>query len=126
VLQRLVEDIGDADVVVETLDVYLDELPVRLDAMGAALAEDRFDLLRDAAHSLKSSSRMLGAVVLSDLCRDVEAVTSARSGDGASTGGDLTPMVDALHFEAFRVAQWLAEYRDAGYPGLNGSASSGA
>jgi signal transduction histidine kinase/CheY-like chemotaxis protein/HPt (histidine-containing phosphotransfer) domain-containing protein len=126
VLQRLAQDIGDAGVVVETLEVYLEELPVRLDAMGAALAHGRFDLLRDEAHSLKSSSRMLGAGVLSDLCRDVEAVTAARSGEGVSTGGDLTPMVDALHFEAFRVAQWLAEYRDAGYPGLDGSASSGA
>jgi signal transduction histidine kinase/DNA-binding response OmpR family regulator len=127
VLQRLVEDIGDTDVVVETLEIYLEELPVRLDSMGAALTDERFDLLRDEAHSLKSSSRMLGAGVLSDLCRDVEAVTAAESGRGASSGGDLTPMVDALHFEAFRVAQWLAEYRDAGYPGLEGSsASSGA
>jgi CheY-like chemotaxis protein len=127
VLQRLVEDIGDTDVVVETLEIYLQELPVRLDSMGAALTDERFDLLRDEAHSLKSSSRMLGAGVLSDLCRDVEAVTAAESGRGASSGGDLTPMVDALHFEAFRVAQWLAEYRDAGYPGLEGSsASSGA
>jgi two-component system, sensor histidine kinase and response regulator len=124
VLQRLVEDIGDTDVVVETLEIYLGELPVRLDSMGAALADKRFDLLRDEAHSLKSSSRMLGAVVLSDLCRDVEAVTAAESGNGASSGGDLTPMVDALHFEAFRAAQWLAEYRDAGYPGLDGSSAS--
>lgn len=127
VLQGLVEDVGGTDVVVETLEIYLEELPVRLDSMGTALTDKRFDLLRDEAHSLKSSSRMLGARTLSDLCRDVEAVTAAESGNGDTSGGDLTPMADALHVEALRVAQWLAEYRDAGYPGLDGpSASSGA
>jgi HPt (histidine-containing phosphotransfer) domain-containing protein len=127
VLQGLVEDIGEAAVVIDTLDIYLEELPGRLDAMTRALTDERFEVLRDEAHSLKSSSRMLGAGTLSDLCRDLEAVTAAQSRVGASSGGDLTPTVDALHSEAFRVAQWLAEFRDAGYPGLGGSsASSGA
>jgi CheY-like chemotaxis protein/HPt (histidine-containing phosphotransfer) domain-containing protein len=130
VLQGLVEDIGEATVVIDTLDIYLEELPGRLDAMTGALTDERFDVLRDEAHSLKSSSRMLGAGTLSDLCRDVEAVTAAQARAGGSSGGDLTPMVDALHSEAFRAAQWLAEFRDAGYPGLEGvegaSASSGA
>jgi HPt (histidine-containing phosphotransfer) domain-containing protein len=95
--------------------------------MTGALTDERFEALRDEAHSLKSSSRMLGAGTLSDLCRDLEAVTAAQSRAGTSSGGDLTPMVDALHSEAFRVAQWLAEFHDAGYPGLEGSsASSGA
>ena len=127
VLQRLVADIGAADVVADTLKLYLEELPARLDSMAGALTDERFDVVRDEAHSLKSSSRMLGAGMLSDLCRDVEAVTAAPSRKGTSSGGDLTPMVDALQYEAFRVAQWLAEFRDAGYPGLDGSsASSGA
>jgi two-component system, sensor histidine kinase and response regulator len=126
-LQGLVEDIGEEAVVIDTLEIYLEELPVRLDSMSGALADERFDVLRDDAHSLKSSSRMLGASTLSDLCRDLEAVTAAQSRAGASSGGDLTPMVDALHAEAFRVAQWLAEFRDAGYPDLEGSpARSGA
>jgi signal transduction histidine kinase/DNA-binding response OmpR family regulator len=126
-LQGLVEDIGEAAVVIDTLDIYLEELPGRLDSMSSALASERFDVLRDEAHSLKSSSRMLGAVTLSDLCRDLEAVTAAQSRAGASSGGDLTPMVDALHAEAFRVAQWLAEFRDSGYRDLEGSsARSGA
>lgn len=124
VLQGLVEDIGEAGVVIDTLDIYLEELPGRLETMSGALTRERFDVLRDEAHSLKSSSRMLGAGTLSDLCRDLEAVTAAQSRSGTSSGGDLTPMVDALHAEAFRVAQWLAEFRDAGYPGLEGSSAS--
>ncbi len=124
VLQGLVDDLGEAGVVIDTLDIYLEELPGRLESMSGALSRERFDVLRDAAHSLKSSSRMLGAETLSDLCRDLEAVTEAQSRSGTSSGGDLTPMVDALHAEAFRVAQWLAEFRDAGYPGLEGSSAS--
>ena len=126
-LQGLVEDIGETGVVIDTLDIYLGELPGRLESMSDALRDERFDLLRDGAHSLKSSSRMLGAGTLSDLCRDLEAVTATQSRAGTSSGGDLTPMVDALHAEAFRVAQWLSEFRDAGYPGLDDSpARSGA
>jgi HPt (histidine-containing phosphotransfer) domain-containing protein len=125
VLNALVDDLGDASVVMDALDVYLDELPGRLESMNDALAQEQFDVLRDAAHSLKSSSRMLGAATLSDLCRDLEAVTMAQSRTGTSSGGDLTPMVDALHAEAFRVAQWLSELRAGGYPGIAASASSG-
>ena len=118
VLRGLVQDIGEAGVVIDTLDIYLEELPGRLESMSQALRDGQFDVLRDAAHSLKSSSRMLGAGTLSDLCRDLEAATAAQSRSGTSSGGDLTPMVDALHAEALRAAQWLAEFRDAGYPGL--------
>ena len=119
VLQALVADIGDAGVVIDTLDIFLEELPSRLESMSGALHFEHFDVLRNVAHSLKSSSRMLGAYTLSDLCRDLEAVTAVQSRSGASSGGDLTPMVDALHAEALRVAQWLAEFRDAGYPQLD-------
>ena len=34
VLQGLVEDIGEAGVVIDTLDIYLEELPGRLDSMA--------------------------------------------------------------------------------------------
>lgn len=119
VLRELADDLGDPEVVELTLDVYLDELPGRLEAMSSALAAERFDALRDAAHSLKSSSQMLGAAALADLCRDLEAVTAAQSRSGRSSGGDLAPTVDALHTEALMVAQWLAEFRESGYPGLS-------
>ena len=124
VLRGLVADIGDAGVVIETLDLYLEELPGRLESMSRALLDERFDVMRDGAHALKSSSRMLGARTLSDLCRDLEAATAAQSRSGTSSGGDLTPMVDALHAEALRAAQWFSEFRDAGYPGLEESPAS--
>ena len=119
VLTDLADDLGDSEVVEQTLDIYLEELPGRLKSMSSALAAERFEALRDAAHALKSSSQMLGAATLSDLCRDLEAVTAAQSRSGISSGGDLAPTVDALHTEALRVAQWLAEFREAGYPGLS-------
>lgn len=118
VLKDLAADIGDAQVVLETIDIYLEELPTRLSAMSLALQGDHMDALRDAAHALKSSSRMLGAENLADLCRDLEAATAAQSRLGSSDGGDMTPLVDALHSEALRVGEWLSVFRASGNPGL--------
>ena len=80
------------------IEIYLEELPVRLSSMTAALTGEHFDLLRDEAHALKSSSRMLGAGTLADQCRDVEAVTAAHLRQDTASGGTVTPMVDALQF----------------------------
>lgn len=127
VLHALVEDVGDTQVVLDTIELYLEELPVRLSSMTAALTGERFDLLRDEGACAQ-------VLVTDARCRDVgrpvsrplEAVTAAHSRQDSASGGTVTPMVDALQFEAFRVAQWLADFRAASYPSLDvPSASSG-
>lgn len=125
-LVDLARDIGDESVVHETVAIYLDELPTRLGQMDAATAAADMEGVRQAAHALKSSSAMLGADDLAGLCRDLEAATAAAARTGATEGGDVSPLVHVLTDEALRVAQWLAEFRDAGYPGLGAEpASSG-
>ncbi len=57
---------------------YLEDSPLRLAAMTAAIAQEDAPGLRQAAHALRSASMNLGANHLASLCQTVETV--ARSG----------------------------------------------
>ncbi|MEQ9001512.1 MAG: response regulator [Coleofasciculus sp. B1-GNL1-01] len=56
---------------------YLEDAPERLQAIQSAIATQDAEALRQAAHSLRSSSANLGAVTLSHLCKKLEALASA-------------------------------------------------
>jgi len=81
--QQLLEDLGEL-MLVEALSAYLDEL----DDMSEALAHRSDDLsyLAKQAHSLKSSSRMIGALALADSALQLE--TACKQG--------LTQQLDSL------------------------------
>ena len=51
---------GEADLVVELIDLYLREAPQWVEAMRTAAASQNATLLRRAAHTLKGSSGSLG------------------------------------------------------------------
>jgi CheY-like chemotaxis protein len=67
------------EIVDKVLLRYLDTTPDVLDQISAALAVDEAKTVEVAAHSLKSSSGMIGALRLSDLFRNLEQ--DAREGD---------------------------------------------
>ncbi|MEQ9233939.1 response regulator [Coleofasciculus sp. E2-BRE-01] len=56
---------------------YLEDAPERLQAIQSAIAIQDAEALRQAAHSLRSSSANLGAVTLSHLCKELENLASA-------------------------------------------------
>ncbi|MCB0915129.1 MAG: Hpt domain-containing protein [Actinobacteria bacterium] len=78
VLATLEADIGDRGFVLDTIEVFLTELPDRVVAITGALELGNTAEVRAVAHSLKSSSAMLGAMPLSEECADLEA--TARDG----------------------------------------------
>jgi HPt (histidine-containing phosphotransfer) domain-containing protein len=67
--QQLLEDLGET-MLVEALSAYLEEL----DEMSDALSRHRDDLnyLAKQAHSLKTSSRMIGALALAETALQLE------------------------------------------------------
>jgi HPt (histidine-containing phosphotransfer) domain-containing protein len=71
-LRQLTEDLGGPDLVIETLKVYLDELPERLVALHRSMEAGSAQETRATAHSLKGASGMLGAMKLHELCRRME------------------------------------------------------
>ncbi|MCW2810588.1 MAG: Histidine kinase [Friedmanniella sp.] len=72
VLADLARDLGDRDLVRETVELYLGELPTRRAAMVQLAACGDVSTLRANAHSLRSASGLLGAMEMQELCRELE------------------------------------------------------
>jgi len=58
----------------QLIDIYLEETPRLLQAMGAAVTQTDPAAMKQAAHTLKSSSASLGAITFSKLCEDLERI----------------------------------------------------
>ena len=63
---------GEADLVVELIDLYLGDAPQWVEAMRAAAAGDDVRVLKRAAHTLKGSSGSLGIRQVAETCRMLE------------------------------------------------------
>ncbi len=85
-LAALVEEIGDADLVRETVSMFLDELPARLARIRAAVAVRDRDASRAAAHALGSPAAMLGVTGIARATKALEAAAPEA----------LAPELDAL------------------------------
>jgi len=74
VLETLRELSGDDEpsLFAELVQIFLDDTPVRLEAIEAAFASADADGIGRAAHALKSSAANLGALALSEMFRDLE------------------------------------------------------
>ena len=73
---------GDVEFLDELVDTFLEDAVTQLRAMRAAAVADADSLVRPA-HSMKTNSANMGAMVLAQLCRDLEARARSGSLDGA-------------------------------------------
>jgi PAS domain S-box-containing protein len=87
VFQELREMLNQDEVLLEVIDRYLDETPKLLQAMHNLLAlfqtkkatQKEAVVLERTAHTLKSTSAMIGATRLSDLCQELEVIAHTGS-----------------------------------------------
>ena len=107
-LNDLVDQLGDVELVRETVAAYLEELEPRTRAIDDAVATDDRDAVRLLTHSLKSSSAMLGAVAMSQQCAGAEAVALTASPQ------ELTAFRDDVAALAAPTARALAEWAAGG------------
>jgi len=63
----------------EIVESFLEDTPVRIGEMQAALAQGNLDLVHQIAHSLKSSVAIFGAQRLKNLCQNIEQETGGSS-----------------------------------------------
>ncbi|MBX0331448.1 response regulator [Oscillochloris sp. ZM17-4] len=73
-LDRLQQSLGGGDpaTVIEFIDLFIAETPTLLGDLGRAIVDDRADLVKRAAHTLKSNAALVGARALAELCRALE------------------------------------------------------
>jgi CheY-like chemotaxis protein/HPt (histidine-containing phosphotransfer) domain-containing protein len=82
--QALKEMLGQDAVLVDVIEHYLEEAPGLLQTLTTAVAEENATALEQAAHSLKSSSAMLGATPISQLCQQLETMGEQNTLTGAT------------------------------------------
>ena len=103
--EALRSSLGDDEFVASFVDTFLSQLSVRLESLEASATAGDGTGLRFVAHTLKSTSAMLGAARLAQLCADLESAA-----DGP--GGRRTDLVSAIGREAERVGAELGPWRD--------------
>jgi two-component system sensor histidine kinase RpfC len=99
-LARL-ERFGGRTLLNEMIALFLRSAPDRLSAAAAGVSDGDAAATENALHALKSSSAQLGAVRLSRLCDEGEAI--ARTGRLSSLG----ELLDASRRELESVEAWL-------------------
>ena len=108
-LQNLRSLLGEdrPDILVEAIDSYLEEAPKLLGAIRQAVAQGDAAGLGMAAHTLKSTSEMLGSPILAELCKRLEALARTETMEEAE------PLVENLteEFDRFRAA--LGQLRES-------------
>jgi len=105
VLERLERELGGSPERVATvLAVYLEEVqPYRVDIREASQADDA-ERLEFAAHRLGSASVMVGATKLARLCRELESLNRASTGDrGKRLVALIEVQADAVYASALHV-----------------------
>jgi signal transduction histidine kinase/CheY-like chemotaxis protein/HPt (histidine-containing phosphotransfer) domain-containing protein len=80
---RALDHDGSAGVLKRVLQIYLTDSPKLLARLGEAVRCKNAEELRSSAHSLKSSSAQVGAIQLSELCKELEALGRSDSTIGA-------------------------------------------
>jgi signal transduction histidine kinase/CheY-like chemotaxis protein len=83
---------GDLPLPVRTAKLYIDTTPKLIAELNAALESTSRDGLRRAAHTLKSSSAIVGAMALSAAARDLEHETS--QGEAADPAASVANIVN--------------------------------
>ena len=75
---RMLSDDQRPDILGELIDIFLDDTPAQLMALAHALDLSDPEPVMQHGHSLKSSCAQLGAIQLSELCRQLEAMGRAK------------------------------------------------
>ncbi len=96
------------EVLAQIIDIYFVEAPQLIQAMRTAVETGDAAALQQAAHTLRATSATLGAIPLSELCKDLEAMGDTGITEGAMTG---VLQVEAI-YETVKAALQMELQRD--------------
>jgi two-component system, sensor histidine kinase and response regulator len=98
------QPVGSENILKKVISLYLYTSPVLMKKVHDAVEGTDCDALRQAAHTLKSSSAHLGALAFSGMCKDLEMMGHDRTLEGARDH------LSALEHEYERVRDALEEH----------------
>jgi HPt (histidine-containing phosphotransfer) domain-containing protein len=81
---------GEPDVLAEIFNLFLNDVPKRIDALRAAVQSGDAAKVQRTAHSLKGSSGNIGARAMHEVCRQIDE--GAKDGDLARVQSLLEPL----------------------------------
>ncbi len=97
-LDALLESFGgDLEFFGEMLDTFFADSPEQIAAAQTGLSRGDCELVRRAAHSLKSNCANFGALALSARCKELEMLARGGSLDG---GAQILAVIEAGYGEA--------------------------
>jgi HPt (histidine-containing phosphotransfer) domain-containing protein len=107
ILRELERDVADDDpnVMLELTEIFLEDSLKHFEGVGHALAEGDYRKMEISGHSVKSSAATFGALVLADLCRQLEMCARTRQNEG------IVENLAAARLEFARVQRALLEKR---------------
>ena len=97
---------GRPSILNKVINAYLDKSPSLIEDIKTGSADKNATLIKEAAHSLKSSSAYIGADGLSEKCKQLEACASREQVE------DLDTLVQHIAVEFDKIVVILAELRE--------------
>lgn len=94
-------EMGGTEFLQQLLDIFLADMPVRMNDLDEAHRDSNSQLLSESAHSMKSSSANMGAMNLSKIYSHLETLGRQESTDG------VAELVAAAHEEFELVGEAL-------------------
>jgi histidine phosphotransfer protein HptB len=77
------EEFANRLLIVQLMSVYLENLPERIKELTTAMQNNDVVVIERSAHTLKSSSRLIGLVSLAEDCQSLEDIGFSKKLDGA-------------------------------------------
>jgi HPt (histidine-containing phosphotransfer) domain-containing protein len=102
--EELQSDDG-SDLIVELIDLYLEDAPLRIRAIREAAVRSEWVQLQRAAHNLKGSSSNLGVRHVAEMSAKLEVAAHADSSDGVDA------LVQLLEYKFAKAHEALATER---------------
>ncbi len=111
--QELREMLSNDEVLVELLDRYLEESPMLLQTLAEAVTRREAAAWQQSAHTLKSTSALVGAKSLSQLCQELEAISLTACSANTPNGSlaNWAAMVSQVEAEYEKVQTALLQRR---------------
>jgi HPt (histidine-containing phosphotransfer) domain-containing protein len=110
VIQALAREV-DAELVVQLLEIFFEQGPEMIGRMKEGCRGKQPDMIRRAAHTMKSSSAMIGAMGVAALCADLE--TRIRLGKVSGMAQRVTRLEQTFRqtCRVLRSSPWVEDVR---------------